>query len=81
VHSKSYSILDRYWDRSLEEQWIQVLEKAGEAFEQLRKDAAANLSEDQRSAAATLLEKVLSGLIREPKPGVPSQPEELRIGG
>jgi hypothetical protein len=76
----SYSILDRYWDRSHEEQWNQVLAKAGEAFDQLQKGATANLSSDQRNAAANLLEKVLSGLIREPKPGVPSLPEELRIG-
>src|SRR5665213_2097026 len=67
---ESYSILDRYWDRSHEEQWNQVLAKAGEAFDRLRKGTAANLSEDQRNAAANLLEKVLSGLTREPKPGV-----------
>jgi hypothetical protein len=78
---ESYSILDRYWDRSHEEQWIQILATAGEAFDQLRKGAAANLTEAQRTAAANLLKKVLSGLIREPKPGVPSQPEELRVGG
>jgi hypothetical protein len=77
---ESYSILDRYWDRSREEQWTQVLAKAGEAFDCLQKGVVRDLREDQRNAAANLLRTVLSGLIKEPKPGVSSQPEELRIG-
>ena len=33
-----------------------------------------------REAAIGLLQKILTGLTREPKPGVLDQPEELRIG-
>lgn len=78
---ESFSLLGRYLDHPHEEHWNQMLGKAEEAFNELRKGAAANLDDDQRAAAADLLRRVLSRLIREPKPGVPSTPEEFRIGG
>lgn len=77
----SFSILDRFWDRTHEDQWNNLLAKAGEAFDELRKGGRANLNDDQRAAAANLLQHVLSGLTRESKPGVPYGPAELRIGG
>ncbi len=76
----SFSTLDRFLDRTHEDQWNNLLAKAGEAFAELRKGTRANLNEDQRAAAAKLLKIVLSGLTRESKPGVPYGPEELRIG-
>jgi len=78
---ESFSILDRYWDRSHEDQWNDLLAKAGEAFNELRKGRNAPLNEEQRTAAENLLQRVLAALNREPKPGVPYGPEELRVGG
>jgi hypothetical protein len=75
---ESFSLLDQFLDQAESEHWKNVFEQAEEALNRLRKGEP--LEESQRDAAITLLQRILSGLIREPKPGIPSQPEELRIG-
>lgn len=76
---ESFSLLDRYLGQTQSETWNNVLEQARLAFSELGKDKP-QLREEQRAAAVSLLKRILAGLIREPKPGIPTQPEEFRIG-
>ncbi|MGZ3308581.1 MAG: hypothetical protein ACXU8R_08695 [Xanthobacteraceae bacterium] len=76
---ESFSVIDRFLDEAESDHWKAVLEQAEEALKRLR---TGGIPQDQsREAAIILLQRILSGLTREPKPGVPSQPEEIRIGG
>jgi hypothetical protein len=75
---ESFSVLDRFLDEAENDHWKTVLEQAEEALNQLK---VGNVPQEQlREAAIVLLRRILSGLTREPKPGIPSQPEEIRIG-
>jgi hypothetical protein len=75
---ESFSMLDRFLDEAESDHWKAILEQTQEALAQLQ---GGNLPPDQlRDAAVKLLGRILSGLTREPKPGIPSQPEEIRIG-
>jgi hypothetical protein len=75
---ESFSVLDRFLDEAENDRWKGVLEQAEEALKQLKNG---DVPQDQlREAAIVLLRRILSGLTREPKPGIPSQPEEIRIG-
>jgi hypothetical protein len=73
----SFSLLDRFLDQAESEYWKEILDRAEQALNQLQ--ANKPLPEEQRKAAIVLLQRILAGLIREPKPGVPDQPEELRL--
>jgi hypothetical protein len=75
---ESFSLLDQFLDQAESEHWKSVFEQAEEALNRLREGRKVN--DAQRDAATKLLQRILSGLIREPKPGIPGQPEELRIG-
>lgn len=77
---ESFSLLDRYLNEAENERWNDVLERTQEALNELRKQNP-RLGDDQRNAAMCLFERILSGLNREPKPGISAQPEDLRIGG
>ena len=76
---ESFTILDRFLGEASRDQWKGVLQQTEEALDRLR--SGASPQDNQREAAIGLLKRILSGLLREPKPGVPTQPEELRIGG
>jgi hypothetical protein len=75
----SFSLLDRFLDQAESEYWKGILEQSEQALNELQ--ANKPLRDQQREAAVGLLQRILSGLIREPKPGIPNQPEELRIDG
>lgn len=75
---ESFSLVDRFLGGAESDHWKSVLAQAQEAFHQLRNGGVPGA--EARDAAIGLLKKILSGLTREPKPGVSSKPEELRIG-
>ena len=65
-----FSVIDRFLDEAESDHWKGVLDRAEEALKQLR---TGGVPQDQsRKAAIILLQRILSGLTREPKPGVPS---------
>jgi hypothetical protein len=75
---ESFSVLDRFLDEAESDNWKPILEQTQEALTQLQDG---NVPQDQlRDAAIKLFGRILSGLTREPRPGIPSQPEEIRIG-
>ena len=76
---ESFSLLDRFLDEAETDQWKVILEQTEQALKQLQRGAVP--TQESREAAIVLLKQILSGLIREPKPGVSSQPEEIRFGG
>lgn len=76
---ESFSVLDHFLDDTESESWKTAFEKAEDALTQLK--SGSEPKEESRLAAILLLQKVLSGLTRESKPGISNQPEELRIGG
>jgi hypothetical protein len=75
---ESFSVVDRFLEGAENDYWKSVLAQAEEALQQLRSGDIPHAN--AREAAIGLLQKILTGLTREPKPGVLDQPEELRIG-
>jgi hypothetical protein len=75
---ESFSLVDRFLGGAESDHWKSILTQAEEAFDRLRNERVPAVQE--REAAIELLKKILSGLIREPKTGVPNRPEEIRIG-
>jgi hypothetical protein len=76
---ESFSLVDRFLGGAESDYWKSVLNQTHEAFSQLRNGEVP--TPEGREAAIQLLRRILAGLAREPKPGVSSKPEELRIGG
>jgi hypothetical protein len=75
----SFSLFDRFLEGAESERWNSVLDQAEGAVIELRANKHPDMA--KREAAIELLQRILSGLIREPKPGIPNHPEELRIDG
>ncbi len=75
---ESFSVVDRFLEDAESDYWKSILAQSEEALQQLRSGDVPRA--EAREAAIGLLQKILSGLRREPKPGVSVQPEELRIG-
>jgi hypothetical protein len=75
---ESFSLVDRFLGGAESDYWKSILSQAQEALHQLRNGDVPKA--EARDAAVSLLKKILSGLIREPKPGVSNRPEEIRIG-
>jgi hypothetical protein len=76
---ESFSLVDRFLGGAESDYWKSILAQAQEALYQLRNGDIPKA--ETSGAAINLLNKILSGLTREPKPGVSNKPEELRIGG
>jgi hypothetical protein len=75
---ESFSLVDRFLGGAESDYWKSVLAQARGALHQLRSGSTPALEE--REAAIELLKKILAALAREPKPGVATKPEEIRIG-
>jgi hypothetical protein len=74
---ESFSVFDRFLDEAESDYWQSVLSQSEEALNALKTSQAPK--EQAREAAIDLLRKILAGLVKEPKPGIPSQPEEIRF--
>ncbi len=75
---ESFSLVDRFLGGAESDYWKSILSQAQDALHQLRNGDIPTA--ESRDAAVSLLKKILSGLIREPKPGASNMPEEIRIG-
>ncbi len=75
---ESLSVLDRFLNGTENDHSQIMLQKTEQALNELR--SAAPVSDEHRDAAVQLFQKILAGLIREPKLGIPNQPQELRVG-
>lgn len=76
---ESFSVIDRFLADAEEAHWSSVLKQTEAALNRLQREDAP-VTPDQRNAAMALLEKILSVLAKQPRPGVPTRPEELWVG-
>ncbi len=76
---ESFTLLDRFLNQAESEHWNMILDQSEKALFELRKTTP-QLTEQQRDSATALLTKILSGLNRQPWPGIPMEPEESWVG-
>lgn len=72
----TFSLLDRYLSDKYADHLKEMLQAAEMSFDEFRRQAP-HVTESARKAAETLLLEMLSHLQRDPRPGIPQEPEDI----